>query len=107
MGHAWEHYKVDMVIVWIGIAIGVLITTILILKAIRTNPREVIGTNKFCRKCGTETKGLRCPKCERKPQSFGVWFHQGNKVAWWEGNYQSGLDCNHGQGMVKGEKWTK
>ncbi|MBA4438198.1 MAG: hypothetical protein H2B06_05080 [Nitrosopumilaceae archaeon] len=61
-----------MVILWIGIAIGVLITTILILKAIRTNPREVIGTNKFCRKCGTETKGLSCSKCETKYQSFGI-----------------------------------
>jgi len=45
---------------------------ILIIKASKTNPREVIGTNKYCRKCGIVTKGLACPKCERKSQSFGV-----------------------------------
>lgn len=38
-----------------------------------------MGIKKFCRKCGTETKGLPCPKCEKKSQSFGVWFHTSNR----------------------------
>ena len=61
-----------MVLLWIGLAIGILITIILIVKAVRTNSREVLGIDKYCKKCGTETNGLTCPKCERKFKSFGV-----------------------------------
>ena len=61
-----------MVLVWIGLVVGILIVVILIVKATRTNSHEVMGTSKYCRKCGTETRGLPCPKCEKKSQSFGV-----------------------------------
>jgi len=61
-----------MVLLWIGIAIGVLIVIILIAKAAKTNSREVVGVDMFCRKCGIKTNGLKCPRCEKKSQSFGV-----------------------------------
>ena len=61
-----------MVFLWIGLGIGILIVVILIIKASKTNSREVIGTYKYCRNCGTETKGLACSKCKSKSQSFGV-----------------------------------
>jgi len=61
-----------MVLVWIGIAIGVLIIIILIVKAVKTSSRDVVGIDMFCRKCGIKTNGLKCPKCEKRTQSFGV-----------------------------------
>jgi len=61
-----------MALAYIGIAIGVLIVTILIVKIARTSPREVAGIDVYCKKCGLETKGLDCPKCEKKSNSFGV-----------------------------------
>ena len=59
-----------MVLLWIGIAVGILIVAILIVKATKTNPREIAGISTHCKKCGYETHGLACPKCEKK--SFGV-----------------------------------
>ncbi len=61
-----------MALAYIGIAIGVLIVAVLIVKIARTNPREVAGIDDYCKKCGMDTKGLNCPKCEKKSQSFGV-----------------------------------
>lgn len=61
-----------MVLALIGIAIGVLLVVVLIIKISKTSPREVAGIDMYCRKCGLETKGLNCPRCEKKPQSFGV-----------------------------------
>lgn len=61
-----------MVLALIGIAIGVLLVIILIIKVTKTNPREVAGIDIYCRKCGLETRGLRCPKCEKESKSFGV-----------------------------------
>ncbi|KER05806.1 hypothetical protein AAA799E16_01542 [Marine Group I thaumarchaeote SCGC AAA799-E16] len=61
-----------MVLLWIGVAVGILIATILIIKAVKTNSREILGIENFCKKCGTQTNGLDCPKCERKSKSFGV-----------------------------------
>ncbi|MFQ5475573.1 MAG: hypothetical protein ACE5DT_00910 [Nitrosopumilus sp.] len=61
-----------MVLVWIGIAIGILLVVILIIKITKTNPREVAGMDMHCRKCGLETRGLKCPKCEKESKSFGV-----------------------------------
>ena len=61
-----------MVLAYIGMAIGVLIVVILIVKIARTSPREVVGIDVYCKKCGIETKGLNCPKCEKKSKSFGV-----------------------------------
>jgi len=61
-----------MVLVLIGVAIGVLIVLILIVKAVKTSSQEVIGVDMHCRKCGIKTNGLKCPRCEKRTQSFGV-----------------------------------
>jgi len=61
-----------MVLAHIGIAIGVFIAIILIVKIVKTSPRDVAGIDAYCKKCGLETRGLNCPKCEKKSQSFGV-----------------------------------
>jgi len=61
-----------MVLVWIGIAVGILLVIILIVKAAKTHSKEVVGIDMFCRKCGIKTNGLKCPKCEKTSQSFGV-----------------------------------
>ena len=61
-----------MVLVLIGIAIGILIVAILIIKATRTPARDIVGMDIICKKCGTRTNGLACPKCKNKSQSFGV-----------------------------------
>ncbi|MBL7002355.1 MAG: hypothetical protein ISR80_06345 [Nitrosopumilus sp.] len=61
-----------MVLALIGIAIGILLVIILIIKVTKTSPREVVGIDVYCKKCGLETKGLNCSKCEKKHQSFGV-----------------------------------
>lgn len=61
-----------MVLAYIGVALGVLIVVILIVKIYKTDPREVAGIDTYCKKCGLETKGLNCPKCEKKSKSFGV-----------------------------------
>ncbi len=61
-----------MVLVWIGIAVGILLIIILIVKAVKTPSREVVGIDIHCRKCGIKTNGLKCPRCEKRTQSFGV-----------------------------------
>ncbi len=61
-----------MVLVWIGIAIGILLIIILIVKAVKTPSRDVVGIDIHCRKCGIKTNGLKCPRCEKRTQSFGV-----------------------------------
>ncbi len=61
-----------MVLVLIGIAIGILLVVILIIKATRTSSRDVMGIDMHCRKCGIITHGLACPKCEKRTKSFGV-----------------------------------
>ena len=61
-----------MALAYIGIAIGVLIVLILIVKISRTSPREVAGIDVYCKRCGLEKRGLNCPKCEKKSKSFGV-----------------------------------
>jgi len=61
-----------MVLILIGIAIGILIVAILIIKAKKTPARDIVGMAITCKKCGTRTHGLACPKCKNKSQSFGV-----------------------------------
>ncbi len=61
-----------MVLALIGIALGVLIVIILIIKAIKTPPRDVMGIDMHCRKCGIKINGSKCPKCEKNTQPFGV-----------------------------------
>ena len=54
-----------MVLVWIGIAVGVLIAVILIVKIMKTPSYESITLNTNCKKCGYKTNGLKCPRCEK------------------------------------------
>ncbi len=61
-----------MVLALIGIVIGILVVTALIIKLSKTHPREVAGIDMHCKKCGLETRGLKCPNCEKKSQTFGV-----------------------------------
>ena len=61
-----------MVLLWIGIAAGILLVIILIIKAVKTHSRDVVGIDMFCRKCGIKTNGLKCQRCEKTSQSFGV-----------------------------------
>ena len=61
-----------MVLALIGIAVGILLVIILIIKATKTPSRDVVGVDIHCRKCGIKTHGLVCPKCEKRTQSFGV-----------------------------------
>ena len=51
---------------------GVLVAAILIIKATKTPPQDIVGMNITCKKCGTRTNGLACPKCKNESQSFGV-----------------------------------
>jgi hypothetical protein len=61
-----------MVLILIGIAIGIIIVAILIIKATKTSARDIIGMDITCKKCGTRTNGLACLKCKNESQSFGV-----------------------------------
>ena len=66
-------YNMQMVLVWIGIAIGVLIAIILIVKVMKTPSMDVLRMDTYCKKCGLKTNGLKCPRCEKKASSsFGV-----------------------------------
>jgi len=61
-----------MVVLLIAIVLGILVVSILIIKATKTSPRDIVGMNIICKKCGTKTNGLSCPKCKNKSQSFGI-----------------------------------
>lgn len=49
-----------------------LIVVILIVKALKTPSRDVMGVELKCKNCGSKTNGLKCPKCEDKSQTFGI-----------------------------------
>ena len=50
---------------WVaGAAIGILIAVILIFKYTKTGKNDFIGYSSKCKNCGTETNGLKCPKCQ-------------------------------------------
>ncbi len=59
-----------MALALIVIVIGILIVIALIIKVSKTHPLDVAGIVMHCKKCGQETRGLKCSKCE--PQRFGV-----------------------------------
>lgn len=61
-----------MVFLWIGIAVGIVLVIILVVKASKTSSTAIIGKNIRCKKCGFETNGMSCPRCKQKSQSFGV-----------------------------------
>ena len=54
-----------MVLLWIGIAVGILIAIILIVKIIKTPSHESIFITTNCKKCGYKTNGLKCPRCDK------------------------------------------
>jgi len=62
-----------LVLVWIGIAVGILIAIILLVKVVKTPAYEAITMNAHCNKCGYKTNGLKCPRCE-KNASFSSKF---------------------------------
>jgi rubrerythrin len=51
-----------MVLVWVGIALGVLIASALIYKIMKSSKNNYISLK--CKKCGFKTNGLKCPICE-------------------------------------------
>ena len=52
-------------LLWVaGAAIGILTAFILIFKYTKTGKNDMIGYSAKCNKCGTETNGLKCPKCQ-------------------------------------------
>lgn len=52
-----------MVLAWIGIAAGVLIALILIIKLARTPSHEAVSAGSRCSTCGIRTNGSKCPRC--------------------------------------------
>jgi len=54
-----------LVLVWIGLAVGVLIAAILIVKIAKTPFHETISLSAHCKKCGYKTNGLKCPRCDK------------------------------------------
>jgi len=61
-----------VVLIWIGIAVGIILVIALIIKASKINPKTVLGVSLRCKQCGSETRGLQCVKCGKKFKSFGV-----------------------------------
>lgn len=53
-----------MVLVWIGIAIGILIAVVLVRKLLTTHPYDAVSVDRHCRTCGRPTHGLKCPHCD-------------------------------------------
>jgi predicted Zn-ribbon and HTH transcriptional regulator len=56
-----------LVLVWIGIAVGILIAIVLLVKVVKTPSHEAITMNAYCKKCGYKINGLKCPRCEKNP----------------------------------------
>ena len=57
---------VNMVMLWIGIVLGIVMMTALILKYIKTGKYDYVKINLNCIHCGDRTNGLKCPKCEQR-----------------------------------------
>jgi len=53
-----------LVLAWIGIAVGILTITVLIVKMLKTPSHEAFTINVRCKKCGYKTNGLKCPNCD-------------------------------------------
>lgn len=53
-----------MVLVWIGIAIGIIVAIVLVRKLLSTHPYDAVRAERHCRMCGRPTHGLKCPHCE-------------------------------------------
>ena len=59
-------YYNRLVLVWIGIAVGILLAIILIVKVVKTPSHEAVTMSVYCKKCGYKTNGLKCPKCDKR-----------------------------------------
>ncbi len=57
-----------MVLAWIGIAVGVLIVLILIVKLLKTPSYEAVSLEQRCKSCGYKITGIQCPICGKKSQ---------------------------------------
>ena len=57
-----------MVLAWIGIAVGVLIVLILIVKILKTPSYEAVSLEQRCKSCGYKITGIQCPICGKKSQ---------------------------------------
>ncbi len=55
-----------MVMLWIGIGLGILTITTLILKYTKTHKYDCVKIDLNCKNCGDRTNGLKCPKCEAR-----------------------------------------
>lgn len=62
-----------MVLIWIGIALGILVAIILAKKIIKASPRSAVTFNLYCKKCGYKTNGIKCPRCENSQQNHQKW----------------------------------
>ena len=54
----------EMVLLWIGFGLVILIMILLIIKAKNTPKYDYVKINLFCRNCGIQTNGFKCPKCK-------------------------------------------
>ena len=52
-----------MVLLWIGFGILILIIILLLFKVKYTSKYEYVKIDIFCKNCGYQTNGLKCPKC--------------------------------------------
>jgi predicted Zn-ribbon and HTH transcriptional regulator len=60
-----------LVLIWIGIAVGILIAVILLVKVVKTPSYEAVTMNVNCKKCGYKKNGLKCPRCEKNTSFSG------------------------------------
>ena len=54
-----------MVLIWIGVAVGVLVVLILFIKLIKTSPYDAVSLEHRCKKCGYKINEIKCPRCDR------------------------------------------
>ena len=59
-----RHARGSMVLVWIGIAIGIIVVIVLVRKLLTAHPYDAVRADRNCRMCGRPTHGLKCPHCE-------------------------------------------
>ena len=52
-----------MVLIWIGIAVGILIGVVLLRKIIKSGKYERFSINANCKRCGYPTNGMSCQRC--------------------------------------------
>lgn len=58
-----------MVMLWIGIGLGIMLISAMIIKYTRTPKYDCVRIDLHCKSCGDVTNGLKCPKCETRKVS--------------------------------------